>query len=209
MRITIFGATGRTGLHIVEQALERGYEVTAFVRNPDRLGEFRSQVDVVQGDILEKEPVSRAVAGADALISVLGPTQNEPTFEVSQGTRHILDGMQQHGVRRLIVSAGAGVGDPNDEPKLFNKIINILLKLFSRYVYEDMARTVEIVRNSNVDWTVVRVPMLSDEPAKGDVQVGWVGKGMGSRITRADMAGFMLDQAQSNAYVHRAPAISN
>jgi putative NADH-flavin reductase len=132
MKITVFGSTGRTGLHLVDQALARGHAVTVFVRNPGKLGAMRSRVTVMQGDLQSQEQVAQAIAGAEAVVSVLGPTNNEATFEVSEGTRHILAGMQQYGVRRLIISAGAGVGDPNDEPKLFNKVINLLLKLTAR-----------------------------------------------------------------------------
>lgn len=209
MKLTIFGATGRTGQHLVEQALARGHEVTAFTRSPQKLAAYRDRVQIVEGDVQESAAVERAVAGADAVISVLGPTQNIPDYQVTRGTGHILDAMKKHVVRRLVISAGAGVGDPQDAPKLFNKLINVLLKLVSRHVYEDMKRTVHTVRSSDVNWTVVRVPMLTDEPAKGHVKAGYVGKGMGSRITRADLASFMLDQVESDAYLHQAPAISN
>lgn len=209
MKITIFGATGRTGRYLVAQALSRGHEVTAFARSPEKLADYREQIEIVEGDVQDAEAVSRAVVGADAVVSALGPTENTPDYQVQRGTQHILAAMQEHGVERLVISAGAGVGDPKDEPKLFNKAINLLLKLVSRHVYEDMKRTVETVRASDVDWTVVRVPMLTDDPAKGDVKVGYVGKGMGPRITRADMAHFMLDQLEDETYLHEAPAISN
>ena len=209
MNIAVFGATGRTGKQVVEQALERGYEVTAFARNPEKLGELRERIQVIQGDVQDKEKVSQAVAAADAVISVLGPTKNEPVFEVTRGTENILDAMEQHEVSRLVLSTGAGIGDPNDEPKLFHRVMNLLVKTFSRYIYEDMKRTVETVRGSSGDWTVVRVPVLTDDPATGEVKVGWVGKGMGPRISRADMAGFLLDQLEDDTYLRKAPAISN
>jgi putative NADH-flavin reductase len=209
MKITIFGATGRTGLHLVSQAIGRGHAVTVFVRNPAKLGAMHSRVSVMQGDLRSQEQVAQAIDGAEAVVSVLGPTQNEATFEVSEVTRRILDGMQQHGVRRLIISAGAGVGDPNDEPQLFNKSINLVLRLTARYVYEDMLKTVDIVRNSQADWIIVRAPMLTDDPANGQIRAGWVRKGTGARLSRADMAAFMLDQLESERYSHQAPAISN
>lgn len=209
MKVTVFGATGRTGQRVVEQALERGHEVTAFARSPQKLDAYRDRLTIVEGDVQDAGAVEKAVAGADAVVSVLGPTENTPDYQVTRGTRHILDAMKQHGVDRLVISAGAGVGDPNDEPRLFNKLINVLLKLFSRHVYEDMKRTVATVRDSDVDWTIVRVPMLTDDAPKGEVKVGYVGKGMGPRITRADMASFMLDQVDGDAYLHQAPAISN
>jgi putative NADH-flavin reductase len=209
MNITIFGATGKTGQHLVGQALARGHRVTAFTRSPEKLDREDERLQIVQGDIREPDRVQEAVQGADAVISVLGPTENKPVFAVSEGTEHILEAMERHGVERLIASAGAGVGDPKDDPGFLDRVVNFLLKLFSKWVFEDMKRTVEIIRGSDVRWTVVRVPMLTDQEPRGEVKVEYVGKGMGTRITRADMARFMLDQVDSDQYVREAPAVSN
>ena len=209
MKLTIFGATGRAGVQLVAQALARGHTVTAFARSPQKLATYAGRIEIVHGDVLDAAAVGRAVAGADAVLSVLGPTANRPDYQVTRGTEHILQAMKQHGVRRLVLAAGAGVADTHDEPRLFHKLINVLLKLFSRHVYEDMRRVVQLVRGSGVDWTIVRVPMLTDEPAKGQVRVGYVGKGMGSRLSRADMAAFMLDEVEGGEYVGKAPAVSH
>ena len=208
MNIAVFGGTGRTGRHVVEQALAAGHSITALARTPAKLPKHERLV-AIQGDVQDPSAVEKTVVGAEAVISVLGPTSNEPTFEVSKGMRHILAAMQKHGVRRLIISAGAGVGDPNDTPKLSNKAINLLLKLLARNVYEDMKGAVDVVRASEHDWTIVRVPRLIDGPKTGLIKVGYVGNGMGMQINRADMAGFMLDQLQNGAYIRKAPAISN
>lgn len=208
IKIALFGGSGRAGRHVVEQALAAGYHITALARTPAKLPKHE-RLTIIQGDVQDPAAVEQTVAGAKAVISVLGPTSNEPRFEVSKGTQHLLTAMQNHGVRRLIIAAGAGVGDPNDTPKLLNKAINVLLKLLSRNVYEDMKQTVAIVRASDRDWTVVRVPRLVDDPRTGKINVGYVGNGMGMQINRADMADFMLQQLQSSAYLRQAPAISN
>lgn len=209
MRITILGATGQTGQLLVEQALERGYKVMAFARTPEKLRFSDKNLRIVQGDVCEAISVERAIQGTDVVISVLGPTKNEPLFDVSQGMEHILKAMNKYNVDRLVVSVGAGVGDPHDEPGFFNLVINFLLKLFSRWVYEDMVRVAEMVRDSELDWILVRVPMLTSNEPTGEIKVGYVGKGMGPRITRGDLATFMLDQVEVDSYVHQAPAISN
>jgi hypothetical protein len=108
-----------------------------------------------------------------------------------------------------VVSAGAGVRDPKDRPKLINRFFDLLVRVFSRWVFEDMKRSVEIVRQSGLEWTVVRVPMLTDAEPTGEVNAAYVGRGMGMRVTRADMAAFMLDQLADEAFVHQAPAISS
>jgi putative NADH-flavin reductase len=209
MKLTLFGATGRTGRHLLQKALDEGHQVTVLVRNPAKLDIKNERLTVIQGSLTDESSVEQAVKGTEVVLSALGPANNRPTFEISQGMQTILRVMHKNGVKRLIISAGAGVGDPEDAPKLFNKLMNVLLKAASRYVYEDMLKTVDLVRASGLDWTIVRVPMLTDEPATGQVKVGMVGKGMGARISRADMADFMLEQVKNSDYVRKAPAISN
>ncbi len=209
MKLTIFGATGRTGQHLLKQALAEGHQVTVMVRDPGKLSIQNERLKVIQGSLNEESFVEQAVAGADAVLSVLGPASNKPTFEISQAMQTIIHAMKKSGVKRLVISAGAGVGDPADKPKLFNRLINMLLQATAKNVYEDMLRTVELVRDSGLDWTVVRVPMLTDGPATGQVKVGMVGDGMGPRISRVDMAGFMLQEVVSSQYINKAPAISN
>lgn len=209
MKLTIFGATGKTGKYLVEQALQQGHQVTAFTRSPEKLTMENPELAAVTGDVRDLDPVLEAVGGADAVISVLGPTENKPTFAVTTGTKNILEAMQTHNVDRLIISAGAGVGDPQDEPKLINKLINWILKLTARWVYEDMVQTVETVRASDLDWTVVRVPMLVDGEPTREIREGYVGKGLGPRITRGDLAKYILDQLQREDQIQQSPAISN
>jgi len=209
MKLTIFGATGRTGQPLVRQAIAAGHAVTVLARNPAKLTLQDARLTVVQGDIKDAAQVARAVTGAEAVLSVLGPSGNTPVFEVSQGMRLILTAMREQDVRRLVLSTGAGVGDPNDTPKLFNHVMNALLKVAAGNVYEDMRRTVELVRVSDLDWTVVRVPMLTDDAPTGLIKVGYVGQGMGARIARADLADFMLRQVGDKTYLRQAPAISN
>lgn len=209
MKIAVFGGTGRTGLQVVEQALAAGHSVNVLARNPAKLTIQHPALTVTPGDVQDAAAVERALAGADAVISVLGPTSNEPVFAVSKGMEHILAAMRRFGIRRLVISAGAGVGDAQDAPGLFNHLMNFLLKTAAKNVYLDMQKTVELVRASNLDWTVVRVPMLVDGARSGDIRVGYVGKGMGPRITRADMAAFMLQQLTDERYRCQSPAISN
>jgi nucleoside-diphosphate-sugar epimerase len=209
MKVTVFGATGKTGQHVVKRVLEAGHSVKAFARTPSKLEISHPDLERVRGDVLEPERVDKAVAGADAVISVLGPVKNEPTYTISRGTEHILEAMRAHGVERLIVSVGAGVPMPQDEPGLFDRFISLLLKLTARHVYEDMRRVAERVRASDRDWTLVRVPMLTDDPGTGDIHAGYLGQGTGPRLSREDMASFIVRQLEDERYLHEAPVISN
>jgi putative NADH-flavin reductase len=209
MKITIFGATGKTGQHLVQQALEAGHNVTAFARTPSKLSINHAQLSVIEGDIQDEIKVEEAVAGADAVISVLGPTRGAREYAVTNGTKHMLAAMKKHNVRRLVISAGAGVGDSKDKPLLMNRVIDIVLRLISPKAVEDMTQVANTVRMSAVEWVIVRVPMLTDDPAGHHIKVGYVGKDMGYRLSRADMAAFMLKQTQDDTYLRQAPVISN
>lgn len=209
MNLTIFGGTGRTGRHVVTLALQAGHGVTVLARDPSKLAANATGLRVVQGEISDASAVAAAVRGADAVISVLGPTSNDPGMPISEGMANIIGAMSDAGVDRLIVSIGAGVNDPLDKPGLVDKLFGAAIKRASPNVYADMMRVDSLVRASDLDWTIVRVPRLTDGPAKGAVRVGYLGQGVGTSLTRADMAQAILDQLEGTAYLKKAPCFSN
>lgn len=209
MQLTIFGATGRTGAELVQQALADGHTVTAYVRNPAKLTVSHDRLRVVAGTMDDLESIRRAVAGADAVLSALGPVTNTAARPLTEGMGHIVAAMQHHGVRRLIITTGAGVADPLDTPGLVGRFFNVMLRLFARHVLADSIGMVDVVRASDRDWTVVRVPRLNDNPGGGPLRVGYSGQGPGTQLARADFARFMLDQLASAEWLRRAPMISN
>jgi putative NADH-flavin reductase len=209
MKLVVFGATGKTGKHIVQQALDAGHEVIAFARTPSKLGITHERLRVVQGDVGEPEKVESAVAAADAVISVLGPAGRSAPAMLNRGTQNIIAAMKKYGLRRLVIALGAGIGDPNDAPTLVDKLFGTLIRLAAPQAYADTMNTAASVRSSDLEWVIVRVPMLTDDPAKGNVRVGYLGKGVGVRLSRADMAKFMLDEVSASKYPRQAPVISN
>jgi putative NADH-flavin reductase len=209
MKLAVFGASGKTGHHVVEQALSAGHEVVALARTPSKLQMNHAKLRVIQGDVTDAQVVAQAIAGTDAVISLLGPNNRQLQFVVSRGTENILAAMKQHNVRRLIVAAGAGVGDPKDKPKLIDRFFGVMLKLLSKNAVEDMTQTAQLVRNSDREWTLVRVPMLTDDPKQNKLRIGYLGKDVGIRLSRADMAAFMLKQVSDTHYLRQSPVISN
>lgn len=208
MKLAIFGGTGRTGKHTVEQALDAGHTVKALVRTPSKLTIEHPNLHVIQGDILNAEQVEATIEGTDAVISTLGPTSNKPEFVISQGMDNILEAMKKHNVQRIVVSTGAGVRQPEDNPKLIDRFFGFLLNVISKNVVADMEQAIRKLQASDRDWVIVRVPMLTDQAAQGNLIVGYVGD-IKPRITRADMASFMLEQVDKNDFLKKAPAISN
>lgn len=210
MKLAIFGATGRTGLEVVRLALARGHEVSAFVRNSHKLGDLKGKVEVVQGDIMSVDDVVKAIRGCDAVISAIGPTKDtQPGFQ-PQAIQAIIDGMQQGGIKRLITMTGAGVRAPEDSPKLIDKAIVGLMKVVAKKALSDGAEHAEIVMASDLDWTIVRAPMLKDGPVKSAYAVGMVGDNkLGVSINRADIANFILDIAEQNEFIHQLPMVAD
>lgn len=208
MRIAVFGATGRTGRHLVRAALADGHEVVALVRDPDKLEVGREVVCVVEGNVLIPSSVEETVAGADAVLSALGHTRTSPKDVQARGTKNIVDAMRDNGVRRIVSLTGAGVRDPEDRPKTVDRLFSGLLKLLQRDVLEDAERHAEIIRESGLDWVIVRAPRLTYGPATGRYRVGYVGEDSGTRISRADVADFMLRALADDSWVGRMPMAS-
>lgn len=209
MNLTIFGASGKTGRHLLAQALAGGHTVTALVRSPARLRGRDARLKVIEGDVRDLAQVTAAVAGAEAVISVLGPSSNRPELAVSAGIDNLVTAMRQHEVRRLIQTAGAGVRDPRDRPTPVHAFFGLLVRVLTPNVLADMQQAVEKVRSSGLDWTVVRVPRLTDGPATGRLRAGYVGQDIGPSLARADLAAFLLQQLTDRSWVGQAPAVSN
>lgn len=208
MKLAVFGATGGTGKHVVQQALEAGHEVVALARTPSKL-DARDGLQIVQGDVLDAASVEQVVAGADAVISALAPPNNEPNFVISQGMNLILEAMRKHEVQRLVVSAGAGVVMPKDKPTLVSRFFGVMLGLISKNVVADMEQAVRKVTASDRDWVVARAPRLTNQAGTGKIVAGYVGEGPGTSLTREDFARFMLEQIDSDTWLREAPALSN
>ncbi len=207
MKLVVFGATGTLGRVIVEQALDAGHSVTAFTRD----GVFghiqHPKLSVVQGDVLQADSVAAAIEGQDAAICALGAGRKGGIR--ATGTKHILAGMKQHGVRRFVCLSSLGVGDSAGNLNFFWK--NIMFGLLLRPAYEDHGIQETIVRDADLDWTIVRPAAFTDGPRTGTYKHGFSGKspnGLELKVSRADAAEFMLSQLNSDAYLHQSPGVS-
>ena len=210
MRITVFGATGGTGRRLVEQAIAEGNEVVAYVRNPSKLDMENEHLTVVQGELTDEELIEKAVKGVDAVISLLGPRGGSKSKPLTHGMQNIIAAMKKQCVRRLVITSTLSAKDPNDLPDFKTKSLVNLVKVTMHDAYEDIVSTAETVRNSDLDWTIVRLTMLNNKPKSGKVRAGYVGRGdVGTWISRADVADFMLKQVQDTKYLRQAPAITN
>jgi nucleoside-diphosphate-sugar epimerase len=210
-RITIFGATGGVGRHVVSQALGAAHPVTAFARNPDAVHEMQPDLQVVGGQLADRDAVRRAVHGADAIISALGPSLDRKAtgMPLVVGTRNILDAMHAEGVRRFIGMATPSLRDPRDERSLLGAVVPVMGRLMLPRAYRELLAMSELITASDLDWTIARFTRPTNGEPTGNVRAGFLGRDkIGASITRADIAGFLLDQVADERFHCAAPAIS-
>jgi len=221
MKLTIFAATGGIGRHIVTQALASGHEVTAVVRNPR---DFPANVHAVKADLAHSDisTLAAAIAGADAVISGLGPRSLSEAGITSRGTRAIVQAMERAGVRRLVVVSAAPIGtvpspgcptpprhDPGDGFFMRN-LLSPMIKAILRKHYADLAIMEDILRESTLDWTIVRPPRLTDKPLTSAYRTAY-GQNLkrGLTVSRADVAHFMLRSLAQPATIKQSIGIAN
>ena len=207
-KILVLGATGGTGRLIVSQALARGHDVTALVRSPEKVSDLKGD-KVVVGDVRDEKALLEALKGQDAVVSALG-TPASPFREVrllSTATRALVSAMKAEHVSRLVCITGMGAGDSAGHGGfLFD---NVIFPLLLKKVYADKNRQEAIVRDSGLDWILVRPSVLNDKPSEGSIRaLTDLSDFYGGSISRQDVATFVLDQLRADAWLHRAPLIT-
>ena len=210
VRVVIFGATGQTGRLLTERGVAKGHQVTAFVRDPARFDLPNGSVRVIQGDVLDSAAVDRAVAGQEAVLVALGTATRRGSPQVlPQGIRHILDAMERHGVRRIVVLSAAGA--LRERAGSFTGSTGLAVaRMFLPGVYREHRAMLEDLRTRNLDWIAVRPVILTNGPWTGRYRVVTEGIPRGGyRISRSDVADFMIRQLTGDEFVRKMPAIAN
>ena len=221
MKLTIFGATGGIGRHLLDQALATGHDVTAVVRNPNRVPEVAR---TVRADLAAPDDaaIESALQGADAVLSSLGPRSKSDIGIASRGTRTMLNAMNATGVGRIVVVSAAPVGTvpsagrptpPKHDPGdgfFMRHLASPLVKMAFRKPYADLAVMEDVLRASDLDWTVIRPPRLTDKPPTGKYRIAY-GQSVrgGLTISRADVAHLMLDVLSRPEAIKQAVGIAN
>lgn len=204
MKIIVFGATGGVGRSVVEQALEQGYEVTAFVRTPDKLKVTGDKLTVVQGDAFHVEQVSAAIAGHEAVVSCLGSNQGmKKSDDLRTMAKNIVAGMQQHGIKRIVYTASAGIND--ELPGIGGKLMMGVLK----QVLIDHRAAVDAIQQAGLTYTVVRPMGLTNDSFSGQYRESEKSvPGKSKTIPRADVAHFILKALGDARYENKSIGIA-
>jgi putative NADH-flavin reductase len=210
MKLVIFGATGGTGQALVQQALDRGHTVTAFVRKASRMRIKDARLSLALGNVLDYGTVEAAIAGQDAVLSALGHKQWLIKSSIlSRGTRNILAAMTKCGVRRFVCETSLGVGDSRGRLGILYTFFLIPLLLY--YYFRDKELQEQYIKQSALDWVIVRPALLTNGRQTGAVNDG---KNVGSllfthSISRADVASFMLSEVKDDRYLRETPGVES
>lgn len=207
--IALFGATGQTGHHFLRLALEAGYRVKALVRSPERITDNHPNLTVIEGDVLNPADVAAGIEGADIVVSLFGHVKGSPKWLQTNGTKNIVAAMKKYGVAKIISLSGGGLPYPEkDQPKFADKMIRTIMKIAVPKILNDAIEHHRVLENSGLDWIIVRAPRLTNDPARGDYRVGWVGVNASTKIARADLAAFILTQVESSEFHEQMPFVS-
>jgi putative NADH-flavin reductase len=212
MKLAVFGATGGVGREVVTQALDAGHHVRAYVRNPAKVDLTHPNLTVIAGELTDREAVQRAVHGADAVISALGPSLDRKAtgMPLVDGTRTIVDTMPAEGVDRYIGMATPSLRDPRDTGSLLGRIVPFMGRTVLSRAYRELLDMSYLVTDSPLSWTIARFTRPTDGARTGTIRSGYLGRDrIRARITRADIATFLLDQTTDTRFQRAAPAISN
>ena len=208
VRVLVIGATGGTGRQLVQQALEQGHQVTAFVRDPARLNTEHANLRVVKGDVLDYASVESAMRGQSVVLCALGHKRFfYPNKIQSNGMRNILRAMKACDVPRLICETALGIG--NSVGRLGLPHTFFILPLILPFYMWDKLRQEQLIAASDRDWIIVRPGMLTSGDPRGSYRHGpRVGSYLWPvKISRADVADFMLKQLNDDTYVGAAPGV--
>lgn len=208
MKILIIGASGPLGLEVVKMASDRSHQVSALVRNLDSFKVNSNAVKIIKGDVFDLNGLEKALLNHDAVISTFGTNLiRRPTTILSQGTRNIVKAMEASNVSRFVCITGIGAGNSKGHGGfLYDKILEPFLL---HEIYNDKTRQEEVIRTSRLDWTIVRPAILTNGSKRGHYRIandlcGFTAK----KISRSDVADFLLNEVENNKYLKQSPVIS-
>lgn len=206
MKLIVFGASGGTGKLVVQKALEQGHDVTAFVRSPEKLGITHDRLSVVPGDVKDPDAVMRSVAGHDAVLAMINTQDDLPMFE--SATRNILAALTAHGVRKFLYVSSFGVPDGYERDPYYEENFR---QGSLKEQYAAVRRAEALIQASDVDWILVRPPLLLDTPpiGLGNVRIVDVPPLDMQMISRADLADYILMAVQDPKYIRTGMFVGN
>ena len=206
MQITVFGANGKVGNLIVSNALQNGIKVKAFVHGKSQLG-VSKDLNVISGDIYNINDVENAISGSDAVISALGSWGTPKKDILTMGMKNIIPCMQKYGVKRIVSLTGTDASVKGESYDIFGKFIKALLKLFANKILQDGEHHIQLLIDSELEWTVVRSPVMNEVGLKSKFVLTKSKPMLWETINRKSVAISMVELIRSDDFIKQAPFI--
>ncbi|HDR7261428.1 MULTISPECIES: SDR family oxidoreductase [Bacillus] len=206
-KIAILGANGKAGKILVNEALEKGYQVKILTRNSTNTEKINENIETIIGDARNFSTIQDLLQGCSAVINAVGQPKNE-SYIFSTVTKHIIEAMKESKIKRYILISGGSLNVTGDQKGIVNKIGATLFKLFLPKMMQDKYKELQIIQNSEVDWTIVRLPFVIEGNGIGSIKESLVDM-PGIKIQNGDIAPFVIKQINSDRYVGKCPFISN
>jgi len=206
-KVLIFGATGGTGKELVKQSLEKGYEVTAFVRSPEKVEITQSNLTLFKGDVLNYDDVAKTMKGHEVVFCCLGAPASNKTKLRTDGTSNIVKAMETHNIKRFICQTSLGFGDSKEVLPWHMKYI--IVPFILKRAFKDHETQEAVIEKSNTDWTIVRPGNMTNGNQTGNYKHGFLPtEKIKLKVSRADVADFMLRQLDNIKYLYQKVGIS-
>ncbi|CAM4157705.1 SDR family oxidoreductase [Bacillus paramycoides] len=206
-KIAILGANGKVGKFLINQALEKGYQVRILTRNSKNMRITNENIETISGDARDFSAIQELLQGCKAVINAVGQPKNE-SYIFSTVTKHILKVMKEYEMKRYILISGGSLNVKGDKKRIVNKIGANLFQLFLPKMMQDKYKELQIIQRSDVDWTIVRLPFVIEGNGIGNIKESLVDM-PGIKIKNGDIAPFVIKQINSEKYVGKCPLISN
>ena len=207
IKIAVLGGGGRTGKYLITQLIEKGYHINVLLRKPEMFQIKSPLIKIIEGDALDFTATSKLINGCQAVISTIGQRPGEPLV-AAQATENVLRAMTTFGVKRYLLLAGINIDTPFDKKGHKTIIATDWMKLNYPVIHEDRQKAYSLLVNSNINWTLVRVPFIEFSNAKGNVAAD-LNDCLGDKIDAGNIARFLIEQLFENSYDHKAPFIYN
>jgi len=209
MQLVILGASGRTGNHLVRQAIAMGHDVTAFVRKPNKLPLSHERLRVIIGDARDRYGIERAFQHADAVIDTIMPASDEPESTHADIIATVIHGMKKHGVARLVGFCDTHISIPNKASVLTQRLSMLLLPPSANRLSRAAQQYVDCITHSQLDWSIVRTHTMIDAPFTGQYSIDISNRTLNAKVSRANAADFLLRIAVNGSHIKELPIISN
>ena len=211
MKIAILGSTGFVGKVLIHKAVAAGYQVKTLARNSEKLEDLSDRIEIIQGNVFDPLAVEATIDGTEAVLSTIGPPQRNPDNPVQyeKAMKDIVRIMDQHGIKRYIHIGGAVHKGGENEVWNFNrKLLRLFLNLFGRQILVAKHLEWEVLKSSDLDWTLIRPPRITNGKATGDISADE--KNLFSlKVSIGDLTDLILEQIASKKWIRKAPLVSS